>query len=177
VIEALNVVIKFLSFFDGTIDHRQPLVSLINALASLEEGNVLPSSTSPARQAPRDTALAAGTVHRLCQTGLDPEEAYAMVAKACRDSGMNPERSGAKDRQGQEPEITGRTVRGWCEKTAEDVGHHLQAAQTSDRLRQCWATKAQAITQAIENKGIEAVRNDLLEGLRRSLVEMRAPEH
>jgi hypothetical protein len=42
VIEALNVVIEFLSFFDGTIDHRQPLVSLINALVSLEEGNVLP---------------------------------------------------------------------------------------------------------------------------------------
>jgi hypothetical protein len=90
---------------------------------------------------------------------------------------MKPERSGAKDRQGQEPEITGRTVRGWCEKIAEDVGHHLQAAQTSDRLRQSWATKAQAITQAIESKGLEAVRNDLLEGLRRSLVEMRAPEH
>jgi hypothetical protein len=99
------------------------------------------------------------------------------LAKVCREAGIKPGRKGAKDSQGQEPEITGRTVRGWCEKIAEDVGHHLQAAQTSDRLRQSSATKAQAITKAIESKGVEAVRNGLLEGLRRSLVELRSADH
>ena len=185
VIEALNVVIKFLSFFDGTIDHRQPLVSLINALASLEEGNVLPllkphprpgrRPASPARES--DKALAAGTVHRLCETGLDIKEACEKVAKVCREAGIKPGRKGAKDSRGQEPEITGRTVRGWCEKIAEDVGHHLQAAQTFDRLRQSHTPEAQANRQAIKSEHKETTRNALLEGLRLSLVQMRAPEH
>jgi hypothetical protein len=179
VIEALNVVTEFLRSSPGTTGHRQPFTHLLNALLSLDKGDVRPllkparrSGRSPASAAREsDKAPAAGTVHQLCQTGLDPDEAYALVAKACRDSGMKPERSGAKDRQ--EPEITGRTVRGWCEKIAEDFGHHLQAAQTFDRMRQ----SEPRLAQAIKSDGIEAVRNALLEGLRRSLVEMRASEH
>jgi len=68
-------------------------------------------------------------------------------------------------------------VRGWCEKIAEDVGHHLQAAQTFDRLRQSHTPEAQANRQAIKSEHKETTRNALLEGLRLSLVQMRAPEH
>jgi hypothetical protein len=42
VIEAINVVTEFLLFFQNTTDHRQPLTHLLNALLSLEEGDVLP---------------------------------------------------------------------------------------------------------------------------------------
>lgn len=41
-VAALNVVTKFLSFFQGTTDHRQPLTALLNAVMSLDEGLVLP---------------------------------------------------------------------------------------------------------------------------------------
>jgi hypothetical protein len=98
VIAAVSTTIEFLSFFENTTDLRQPLIALLSAVMSRDDGNV-PSllkphprpgrpPASPARES--DKALAAGTVHRLCQTGLDPEEAYAMVAKACRDSGLPP---------------------------------------------------------------------------------------
>lgn len=187
VIEALKVVTQFLKFFECTTDQSQPLVALLSAVMSLDDGNV-PPLLKPARR-PRggrspDSAgrrscqgLVAATVNRLCETRLDINEACEKVAKVCREAGIKPGRKGAKNSQGQEPEIMGSTVRGWCEKIVEDVGRHSQAAQTFDRLRQSWAAKAQAITKAIESKGIEAVRNNLLEGLRRTLVEMRAAEH
>jgi hypothetical protein len=119
----------------------------------------------------------AATVNGLVDTGLDVNEAYKRVAQVCREAGITPGRKGAKDSRGQEPEITDRTVRGWCEKIAEDVGHHLQAAQSFDRLRQSQTPEAELIRQAIKSEHNETNRNDLLEGLRRSLVEMRAPEH
>ncbi len=62
-------------------------------------------------------------------------------------------------------------MRGWYEKIAED--RHSQAAQTFDRLRQSQPNLA----QAIKSDGTEAVRRGLLESLRRSFIEMRAPEH
>jgi hypothetical protein len=183
VIEAINGVLEVLRFFPGTTDHRQPLTSLLNALVNLNDGNVLPlleraaagPGSRPASHAREsDKAMAESTVDWLCETGLGPNEARKMVAQACREAGIK----GAKDSQGQEPEITDRTVRGWCEKIAEDVGCHLQAAQTYKRLSQSWATKTQTITQkAIESVGVGAVRRALLEALRRSLGEMRAAEH
>ena len=42
VIEALNVVTEFLRFFPDTTDQRRPLVALLDALESLENGSVLP---------------------------------------------------------------------------------------------------------------------------------------
>jgi hypothetical protein len=185
VIAAVSTTIEFLSFFESTTDLRQPLIALLSAVMSLDDGNVPPllkphprpgrRPASAARES--DKALAAGTVHRLCQTGLDINEAFEKVAKVCRKAGLKPGRKGAKDSRGQEPEITGRTVRGWCEKIAEDVGRHLQAAQTFDRLRQSHTPEAQANRQAIKSVHKETTRNALLEGLRRSLVQMRAPEH
>jgi hypothetical protein len=185
VIEALIVVTEFLLFFQNTTDFRQPLVSLINALVSLEEGNVLPllerhprSGGLPASAASEsDKAMAVVTAERLLETGITKKEADNRVAGVCREAGIKPGRKGAKDSQGQEPEITARTVRYWREKIAEDVGRHSQAAQTFDRLRQPHTPKAQANRQAIKSEHKETTRNALLEGLRRSLVQMRAPEH
>jgi hypothetical protein len=187
-IAALNAVCEFLHSIPGTHDHLQPIVALLNALTSLEEGTVVPMLKQKAagRHGRRpssaahncDKAMAVVTADRLCETGLDPEEAHKMVAKACREAGIKPSRKGAKDSQGQESEITDRTVRGWREKIAQGVGCHSQAAQTYKRLKQSWAAKTQIIThQAIETVGVEAVRRALLKELRRSLVEMRAAEH
>jgi hypothetical protein len=183
-IEALNSVVQFLMFFKGTTDLRQPFTALLNALENLNNGQVLPllerqrrSGRSPASAA-KDShkALAECTVRRLRETGLGKKEAYEKVAQVCREAGIKPGRKG-RDSPSQEPEITGRTVRGWCEKIAEDVGRHLQAAQTLDRLRQSQTPEAQAITQAIKSEQKEAARNGLLQGLRLSLVQMRASEH
>jgi hypothetical protein len=189
VIAAVSAVIEFiLPFQRMTRDNwLAPLTSLQSALLNLDDGEALPllrpvrrpvggrSLASAARESAK--AMVAGTMHRLCETGLDTKEACEGVAKVCREAGFKPGRKGAKDSRGQEPEVTARTVRGWWEKIAEDVGRHSQAAQLFDHLKQSWSAKAQAVTQLIEIKGVEAVRNDLLEALRRSLVQMRASEH
>jgi hypothetical protein len=175
VIAALNAVVQFLLFFEDSIDHRQPLIALLNALVSLDGGEVLPlleprrrSGQSPASAVRENvTAMAAVTVHRLCETGLGRKEARELVARAFRKAGV-------KAARGRNPQVTARTVRGWCEKIAEDVGRHSEAAKAFDRQRQSQTPEAQAIAQAIESKGAEATRNALLEGLRLSLTQMRA---
>jgi hypothetical protein len=60
VIEALNVVTEFLSFFQGTTDHRQPFTYLLSALLSLEEGDVLPLLKQSAGRSGRRPASPAG---------------------------------------------------------------------------------------------------------------------
>ena len=51
--------------------------------------------------------MVAGTVHRLCQTGLAINEAREKVAKVCREAGIKPGRKGAKDSRGQAPVHSG----------------------------------------------------------------------
>jgi hypothetical protein len=41
-IAALNCITEFLAFFEGTLDHRQPLIALLSAVMSLDDGNVPP---------------------------------------------------------------------------------------------------------------------------------------
>jgi hypothetical protein len=176
-IEALNAVVQFLLFFDGTTHLRQPLTALINALVSLNDGQVLPllerqrrSGRSPASAArENDMATAAFIVHRLCQTGVEPNEAYERVAKVCREAGVKPARKGTKNSPGQEAEVTGRTVRYWCDKIKADIGCRSPAAQTFKRLTQSQTRGAHAIRQATPNA--------LLDSLGRSLAQMRASEH
>src|SRR5262249_27172083 len=142
VIAALNAVLQFLESYEGTIDHRQPIGELLNALLSLGQGQVLPllkprkrrksegrAPASAARES--DIGKVAFTVHQLCETGMDTDEACEMAAKVCREAGVKPSRRG----KGQELEATARTVRGWCEKIAEDVARNTVAAKTFDRLR------------------------------------------
>jgi hypothetical protein len=187
VIKGFNVVTEFLSFFEGTHNHRQPFTHLLDALLSLDEGLVLPllkqarrtkggrSLASAARASCQ--GLVAATVNWLVDTGLNKNNAYERVAKVCHNAGIKPSRKGAKDSPGQELQVTGRTVRYWCEKNAEDFSRHLQPAQTSDRLSRSQTPEAQAIRQAIKSEDKESVRRRLLAGLHRSLVELRAPEH
>jgi hypothetical protein len=178
-------VVDFLRSFAGTIDLCQPFSGVLSALVSLEEGQVLEllkpqqrsgrAPASPARES--DMGVAVATVHQLCETGMEPAEAYEMAAKVCREAGLKPSRKGAKGSQGQEPIVTTRTVRGWCEKIAEDVGRHSAAAKAFDHQRQSQTPEAQAIKQAIKSEHQEAVRRGLLEGLRLTLIQRRASEH
>jgi hypothetical protein len=66
-------------------------------------------------------------------------------------------------------------VRGWCEKIAEDVGRHLQPAQTLHRIRESQTPEAEFIRQAIKGEEGEATRNALLGGLHLSFVRESAP--
>jgi hypothetical protein len=51
----------------------------------------------------------------------------AWVAQAFRKAGV-------KAARGRNPQVTARTVRGWCEKIAEDVGRHSEAAKAFEPL-------------------------------------------
>jgi hypothetical protein len=183
VIKALNVVTEFLLRFEDTHDHRLPFTYLLDALLSLDEGLVQPLLKQARR--PRGgrspvppgiescQGLAAATVQRLVDTGLNQKEAREKVAKVCRDAGIKPGRKGVDDSPGQDPETTGRTVYGWCKKIKADVGRRSVAAQTFDLIRQ----SDRNLAQAIKSDGMEAVHRRLLEELRLSLIELRAPEH
>jgi len=168
--------VQFLHFFENTTDLRRLPVDLLDALVSLGDGHVVPllerckrpsggrAPASAARES--DIAMAAVTAHRLCETGMEPEEAYKMVAKVCREAGFK------RSRKGKSPdlEVTARTVSGWCEEIAADVGRYSQIAKAFD-LAISRFPATEDIKQAIARKGDEAVRKGLLEGLRRALAE------
>jgi len=140
-IAAQSAVVEFLMRFQNTNHLRQPLVAVLNALVSLEDGAPLPllvprkrkagrRPSSPANQC--DKGLAVATVTRLQECGIDKKGACGMVAKVCRDAGLKPERSGA--RAGSTPNISGRTVSGWLEKIDQDICRGSLAGQTLDRV-------------------------------------------
>jgi hypothetical protein len=169
VIEALNVVSVFLSFFEDPNDYRRPFTNLINALLSLDKGKVTPLLTpvrrsgSPPATLMResDIGLVAATVKSLADDGLDRNEAYERVAKVCREAGIKPGR-------GRNPQVTARTVRGWCEGVAVDVGRHSHTAQTFDIIMRKY--------QQVEGVDERAKRLLLLGGLREYFVKTRADE-
>lgn len=111
-IEALNTVWKFLHPIPGTHDHRQPIVALLNALTSLDEGDVLPL-LAPAKRTGRHPAsvarncakaMAVATAARLQEAGMETGVSYRRVAKICREAGFAPGR-------GRNPHVTERTLR------------------------------------------------------------------
>jgi hypothetical protein len=111
-----------------------PILKLQDALAALDQNNVLPilkpiarsgrSSSNPAHAALK--GLVAGTVMRLRKTGLDPNEGCELVAKELAKLGIRPQR-GTKT-------ISADTVRHWCDEVASDVGRHGPAAVMYDGL-------------------------------------------
>jgi len=130
-IHALETVLKFLSRFQPILDEglNAPLAGLSNALLSLDDGTVLallkpvqPRGRSRA-SAFRDSlkGAAAFTVDRLCATGRTAPDAHADVAQVLRDAGVTAAR-------GRFPAITSRTVRGWCQEVAADIGRRGDAA-------------------------------------------------
>jgi hypothetical protein len=113
-----------------------PLAALESALWALDEGVVQPilKPTRPAQSGrARSPVLyqelkgaAVYVVHRLHYFGLEQKQARATVAAELRRIGVKPDRGSG--------EITARTIRGWCEEVAADVGRHGVAAQRSHAL-------------------------------------------
>jgi hypothetical protein len=113
-----------------------PLAALESALWALDEGVVQPI-LKPARPAQSGRArspvlyqelkgAAVYVVHRLHYFGLKQKEARATVAAELRRIGLKPERGSGS--------VTARTIRGWCEEVAADVGRHGAAARRSHAL-------------------------------------------
>jgi hypothetical protein len=166
-IEALNAVWKFLHPIPGTHDHRQPIVALLNALTSLDEGDVLPL-LAPAKRTGRHPAsvarncakgMAVATAARLQEAGMGAGESYRRVAKICREAGFAPGR-------GRNPHVTERTLIGWKEEIEADPGRRSDAAMTFDRLK--------SLPPYLASEGGADMHRDLLEALRRSLMQMPA---
>ena len=127
---ALGAMWKFIVLFDRPHAEQlhTPILSLLDALATLEENNVLPIVKPVPRRgrAPSShghAALkgqAAATVKRLTQAGMPLKEAHKAVARELNKLGVRPER-------GSGP-VTPNTVRNWCDEVASDVGWHGTAA-------------------------------------------------
>jgi hypothetical protein len=108
-----------------------PLAALFDALMNLDDLRTQPmlhaahKSGRARAGAIREShkGAAAFTVSRLRVAGMSRDEALGAVAKALRRVGFVPSR-------GRNPRFTARTIRGWCEKVAEDVGCRGEAAQT-----------------------------------------------
>jgi hypothetical protein len=146
-IHAVEILLKFLSRFQPVLDEglNAPLISLFNALLSLDDGTVEPLlKPVPARGRSRASAIrdslkgaAAFTVMRLRAAGQRAPDAYRDVARVCHDAGV-------KAARGQYPKITRRTVRGWCAEVAADVGRRGEAAQALKLLEADNAENAEA---------------------------------
>jgi hypothetical protein len=113
-----------------------PFAALESALWALDEGVVEPILKAPrparpgrARSPAPYQALkgaAAYVVCRLGDFGHGQSEALKVVAADLQRIGVKPERGSG--------EITSRTVRGWCEEVAADIGCHRTAAQVCHEL-------------------------------------------
>jgi hypothetical protein len=135
-IEALSAIMEFLSTISGPdeLQHQRPINALLSALMSLNDGKVLPllepvrrsgrSRNSVAQEGAKATAVF--VVKRLCEIGMDVNEAYEKVALVCRKAGVRPGRKGAANQKG---EMTARTVREWCEAISADVGCYSRAGR------------------------------------------------
>jgi hypothetical protein len=165
-IEALNAVCEFLHGVPGTHEHRQPIAALLNALVSLDEGNVLPL-LAPAKRRGRHPAsvarncakgMAVATAARLQEAGMEAGVSYRLVAKICREAGFAPGR-------GRKPHATERTLLGWKKEIEADPLRSGDAAMTFDRFKSLPPSLA-GMTGADLHRG-------LLEALHHSLVKMR----
>jgi hypothetical protein len=128
---ALGAMWQFVVLFKSP--HSQllqvPILALQNALAALEDNNVLPilepvtrSGRGPSSQAYATLiGFTAGTVKRLVQAGEDRKHAFEAVAKLLAKQGVQSQRgSGA---------ITANTIRHWCDEIEVDVGRRTTGAK------------------------------------------------
>jgi hypothetical protein len=138
-IHGVESVLKFLVQIPQIGDQglTAPLAALHDALMNLDDGRTQPMLQAARKSgrarvgAIRDSHMGAVafTVSRLQGAGMSPEEALATVAKALNRAGVAPSR-------GRNPVFTLRTIRGWCERVAEDVGCHGEAAQACRLLEE-----------------------------------------
>jgi len=134
---ALGALSQFIMLFDAPLTEllHKPFLQLQNALAALDQNNVLPILKPVSR--PGGTASsqahlalqghAAGTVMRLRTLDhFDPRLACTLVAKELAKLGV-PSQRGTKA-------ITANTIRHWCDNVASDVGRHGTAAMMFDSM-------------------------------------------
>jgi hypothetical protein len=154
---SLLSVYAFLSLF-GPVRQEGlfvPLAALESALWALDEGVVEPI-LKPARRTGTGRArspvlyqeikgTAVYVVQRLHSLGLEQKEARAIVAAELRSIGVKPERGSGG--------ITARTIRGWCEEVAADIGRHRAAAQ------RCYVLLSHPANKSLENMPPEAAKS------------------
>jgi hypothetical protein len=133
---ALAALQRFITLFRAPLAEglQVPILDLLQALVALENNNVLPV-LKPVRRRGRAKSsdayealkgCVAETGQRLLQSGVTPADAHRRVAKELGTLGVRPER-GAGD-------VTGTTVRHWCDGVAEDVGRGGTAAMIYDLI-------------------------------------------
>jgi hypothetical protein len=132
----LGAMSQFIMLFNSPLAEllHVPILKLLDALVALDKNNVLPILKPIARpgRAPSSDAYlslqghAAGTVMRLRKTGLDPKQAWALVAKELTQLGVRSERGPGS--------ITADTVRHWCDDVDSDVGRLGTAAIMYDMM-------------------------------------------
>jgi hypothetical protein len=161
---SLVAVSAFLSLF-GPVRQEGlsvPLAALENALWALDEGVVQPI-LKPARRARSGRARSSvlyqelkGTavyvVHRLHSLGVEQKEARAIVKTELRHIGVKPDRGSG--------EITARTIRGWCDEVAADVGRYGTAAQ------RCYLLLSHPANRLLDDMPLEAAKSWLRSRLR-----------
>jgi hypothetical protein len=133
---ALGAMSQFIMLFNSPLAEylHVPILKLLDALAALDQNNVLPILKPVARpgRAASSHAYAAlkghaaATVMRLRKLDLDPKQAFALVAKELTRLGVRPERGKGA--------ITATTVRHWCDDVENDVGRRGTAAITYDKM-------------------------------------------
>jgi hypothetical protein len=133
---ALGATWQFIALFNSALAENLhvPLLKLQDALAALDQNNVLPilkPISRPGRAASSNAYIAlkghaAGTVMRLRKLPLDPKRARALVAKELTKLGVRPERG--------RDAITANTVRHWCDDVASDVSRLGIAAIIYDNM-------------------------------------------
>src|SRR5262249_32737756 len=137
-----------------------PLVALFDALMNLDDGEVRPI-LKKARVKGRGRASAmresvkgvvAFTVHALHATGLPLPSARKLVARVLQKEGVTAE-------GGRDPQVTARTVRGWCEHVDADVSRRGEAAQTFDLLKQNFSFAHGADPGPIQRELLDRLRN------------------
>jgi hypothetical protein len=133
---ALGAMWRFLVLFQAPYAEKLqvPILLLEDALSKLEENLVMPivrprkhpghPSSSNAHAALRGNVAA--TVELLSENGLDRPQGCRQVAELLKDLGVRKTRGSG--------EITDRTVNGWCEEAAEDVGRQGVVAMACDSV-------------------------------------------
>jgi hypothetical protein len=133
---ALGAMWQFVALFNSSQAEslHLPALKLMEALAALDQNNVLPILKPVARpgRAPSSHAYAslqghaAAAVMRLRQLKLDLKQAYMLVANELAKLGVRPERG--------KQAITADTIRHWCDVVESDVGRIGTAAMIYDEM-------------------------------------------
>jgi hypothetical protein len=152
----LAIINLFLNMFE-VINEKNlttPLNSIVNSLAALKDNNQLPiltpvASSGRAKSSYMRSILegwAVVTVERIMKSGIPLDKACEMVAKVLVKAGVKPSRGNSA--------ISGRTVRNWKQRAAEDVemiGIMAQAKKMlSDFIKQNDSTSDESAEQALE---------------------------